>query len=319
VLNGDGTVTFTPNANFNGAADFTYTVSDGTDESDPATVTVNVAPVNDPVDANFDTGTVDVQAQNNNGHGKKHGHDGCQGNNGGSGGDTTLKVDAAHGVLSNDTGDDPLHVSAVNGIAGNVGTMFELSSGAMLKLNADGSYEYDPTTLDALKHLKAGDTIQDSFTYTAMDSNGDTESTIVVITVNVEGNGNQGNHGHEHHSHHHHHNNHHHQHHACSSDNWCGDHGRNNGHDHGWKHGHNQHGCGDEHNNRHDFSGWVDGGGHRNLFEHGHGDSGSWQSNTHGHDTHNGASSHHDAHGLSGGVGMMLAQIEHHAQSHHFH
>ena len=29
VLNADGTVTFTPNANFNGAADFTYTVTDG--------------------------------------------------------------------------------------------------------------------------------------------------------------------------------------------------------------------------------------------------------------------------------------------------
>ena len=30
VLNGDGTVTFTPNANFNGAASFSYTASDGT-------------------------------------------------------------------------------------------------------------------------------------------------------------------------------------------------------------------------------------------------------------------------------------------------
>ena len=30
VLNANGTVTFTPAANFNGAASFTYTVSDGT-------------------------------------------------------------------------------------------------------------------------------------------------------------------------------------------------------------------------------------------------------------------------------------------------
>src|SRR5690606_35403274 len=29
VLNADGTVTFTPHANFNGVADFTYTVTDG--------------------------------------------------------------------------------------------------------------------------------------------------------------------------------------------------------------------------------------------------------------------------------------------------
>ncbi len=44
VLNGDGTVTFTPNNGFNGAAaNFTYTVSDGTAISSTATVTVNVA------------------------------------------------------------------------------------------------------------------------------------------------------------------------------------------------------------------------------------------------------------------------------------
>ncbi|RZS57855.1 tandem-95 repeat protein [Sphaerotilus mobilis] len=43
----DGTVTFTPNANFNGAATFTYTISDGSLVSPPATATVNVASVND--------------------------------------------------------------------------------------------------------------------------------------------------------------------------------------------------------------------------------------------------------------------------------
>ncbi|WP_313286090.1 Ig-like domain-containing protein, partial [Stutzerimonas kunmingensis] len=47
VLNADGSVTFTPNANFNGTADFTYTVSDGTQISPPATVTVEVAAIND--------------------------------------------------------------------------------------------------------------------------------------------------------------------------------------------------------------------------------------------------------------------------------
>ena len=47
VLNGDGTVTFTPNADFNGNANFTYTVTDGTLTSNTATVTVGVTPVND--------------------------------------------------------------------------------------------------------------------------------------------------------------------------------------------------------------------------------------------------------------------------------
>ncbi|MDP3512257.1 MAG: Ig-like domain-containing protein [Sulfuritalea sp.] len=55
VLNGDGTVTFTPSANFNGVADFTYTVTDGSLTSNTATVTVNVAPVNDAPVANNDT------------------------------------------------------------------------------------------------------------------------------------------------------------------------------------------------------------------------------------------------------------------------
>jgi len=47
VLNQDGTVTFTPNANFNGTADFTYTVTDGSLTSGAATVSVTVAAVND--------------------------------------------------------------------------------------------------------------------------------------------------------------------------------------------------------------------------------------------------------------------------------
>ena len=55
VLNANGTVTFTPAANFHGAASFTYTVSDGTATSNPATVTVNVAAVNDAPVANADT------------------------------------------------------------------------------------------------------------------------------------------------------------------------------------------------------------------------------------------------------------------------
>ena len=58
VLNGDGTVTFTPNANFNGAADFTYTVTDGSLVSSATTVTVSVAAVNDlPITTDATAGT----------------------------------------------------------------------------------------------------------------------------------------------------------------------------------------------------------------------------------------------------------------------
>jgi len=52
-----GNITFTPAANFNGAASFTYTISDGV-AIDTGVVTVNVAPVNDPPVATDDSALV---------------------------------------------------------------------------------------------------------------------------------------------------------------------------------------------------------------------------------------------------------------------
>ena len=45
--NGDGTVSYTPNANFNGTDTFQYRATDGTDQSELTTVTVTVDAVND--------------------------------------------------------------------------------------------------------------------------------------------------------------------------------------------------------------------------------------------------------------------------------
>ncbi|HEY8616817.1 Ig-like domain-containing protein [Phenylobacterium sp.] len=56
VLNADGTVTFTPATNFNGPASFTYTLTDGSRESAPPTVSVDVRAVNDAPTAVADTG-----------------------------------------------------------------------------------------------------------------------------------------------------------------------------------------------------------------------------------------------------------------------
>jgi VCBS repeat-containing protein len=47
TVNPDGTITYTPDANFNGTDTFTYRVTDGTLSSAPATVTVTVKPSND--------------------------------------------------------------------------------------------------------------------------------------------------------------------------------------------------------------------------------------------------------------------------------
>ena len=51
VDHGDGTITYTPDADFNGSDSFTYTISDGNGGTDTATVTVTVDPVNDAPDA----------------------------------------------------------------------------------------------------------------------------------------------------------------------------------------------------------------------------------------------------------------------------
>jgi hypothetical protein len=59
-LNGDGTVKFTPDANYYGTgASFTYSVSDGTAQSAAATVNVTVTPVNDAPVADNETATTD--------------------------------------------------------------------------------------------------------------------------------------------------------------------------------------------------------------------------------------------------------------------
>ncbi|MFY9586596.1 MAG: Ig-like domain-containing protein [Actinomycetota bacterium] len=48
TLNGDGSFTYTPAANFSGTDSFTYKANDGGLDSDAATVTMHVTPVNDP-------------------------------------------------------------------------------------------------------------------------------------------------------------------------------------------------------------------------------------------------------------------------------
>jgi len=59
VDNGDGTVTYTPDPDYNGTDSFEYTVDDGNYGTDMATVTITVDPVNDPPVANDDSATTD--------------------------------------------------------------------------------------------------------------------------------------------------------------------------------------------------------------------------------------------------------------------
>lgn len=57
--NQDGTLSYEPNADFNGTDSFTYTVSDGNNGTATATATITVTPVNDSPTAVADTATTD--------------------------------------------------------------------------------------------------------------------------------------------------------------------------------------------------------------------------------------------------------------------
>ncbi|BAZ48272.1 putative outer membrane adhesin [Nostoc sp. NIES-4103] len=86
-------------------------------------------------------------------------------------------------VLANDSDPDnkALTVTSVNGSPITVGTAITLISGALVTLNADGTFTYDPN--NQFGGLRAGQTATDSFTYTV--SNGSlTNIATVSLTIN---------------------------------------------------------------------------------------------------------------------------------------
>ena len=62
-----------------------------------------------------------------------------------------------------------------------VGQTITLSSGALLTVNADGSYSYSPN--GKFEALAAGATTTDSFTATVRDSAGVTATATVTLTI----------------------------------------------------------------------------------------------------------------------------------------
>lgn len=88
-------------------------------------------------------------------------------------------------VLANDSAaalNSPLTISAVNSEESAVGNEITLSSGALLKLSADGIFSYDPN--GAFDALASGESTTDSFTYT-VGTGSLTSTASVTIAIEV--------------------------------------------------------------------------------------------------------------------------------------
>ncbi|MCF8088561.1 MAG: cadherin-like domain-containing protein [Desulfotignum sp.] len=165
-FNADGTYRFDPGTDFDDLAEgesrdvtFTYTATDNTGGvSEEQTVTITVTGTNDNPVAVADTGDTTENA--------------------------VLTVDAASGVLSNDTdldASDSHNVSAVNGESVKVNTPVAGSDGGTFTINTDGSYSFDPgTDFDDLAKAETRDT---SVTYTIQDNEGGSDTASLTISV----------------------------------------------------------------------------------------------------------------------------------------
>jgi len=100
---------------------------------------------------------------------------------------TTLTVNAAAGVLANDTDpdDDSLSVSGVSDTANGAGTVGQPLAGVYghLTLNANGSYTYVADITSAINGAPTGSHLHDIFSYTASDGNGMTATATLNITL----------------------------------------------------------------------------------------------------------------------------------------
>ncbi|HEX6692632.1 MAG TPA: Ig-like domain-containing protein, partial [Burkholderiales bacterium] len=136
---------------------FSYTIADIAGATSTATVSVTVAGRNDAPVAQDDANATDE--------------------------DHAVSGDV---LLNDDDIDqgDVIHVAAVNGDAANVGATITLASGALLRVNADGSYSYDPN--GRFETLAVGQGAGDSFSYLVADNHG-APSGAATVQVAISG------------------------------------------------------------------------------------------------------------------------------------
>lgn len=142
TVNPNGSFTYVPAANYSGLDTFTYRVNDGEADSNISTVTINITSVGDVPVAHDNVYDTDENV--------------------------TLTVNAALGVLANDTDDDGDVLKA---------TVLDEPDDGDLTLNQNGSFTYIPD--DSFKGT-------DTFTYTVTDNKDGSDTGTVTINVAPE-------------------------------------------------------------------------------------------------------------------------------------
>jgi VCBS repeat-containing protein len=171
-LNADGSFNYDPSTSksLNGLSQgqtgkdsFAYTIRDPNGATSTATVSLTITGVNDAPVATNDafTTTEDIALTT----------------------DNLMKNDNGSGIDTDPDLADTLVVSAINGIAGNVGKTISLKSGSSLRVNLDGSFVYDPTVSIQWQSLPAGQVGSETFTYSISDNKGGSSTATVTVTV----------------------------------------------------------------------------------------------------------------------------------------
>ncbi len=165
TMNHDGTFVWNPNGAFDSLAggavghdSFTYSVVDPDGTAGTATVAIDVTGLNENPVARDDGFATDEATSVT--------------------GDVT--ADNGHGADS-DTNGDTLTVTGVNGATFTPGVAVALASGALLTMNGDGTFTYDPNHV--FDHLPVGVVDHDSFTYTVEDGHGGSDMATVAIDI----------------------------------------------------------------------------------------------------------------------------------------
>jgi VCBS repeat-containing protein len=150
ALNGNGSFTYTPNADFNGTDSFTYRANDGSLNSGTATVTITVNAVNDPPVAIADSYSVNE--------------------------DATLTVGVVQGLLSNDTDTEGDALTAIK--------VTDAANGTLDAFGATGAFTYTPNPnfngTDSFTY-KSNDGAADSGTVTVTITVGATNDAPVAV------------------------------------------------------------------------------------------------------------------------------------------